>query len=140
MRCSGALIAPKLVVTSSNCFIKDKTDQLKVISSNGKTMGVNGHEILNICPELSFLFLKLPSDVQPAAVCNKTLQVAQNVSMLMASSDFSFYGRRQAQIIPSEACKKSFEVDESVYITPNMFCVKTPKTPINARRVLETPC
>ncbi|KPU80394.1 uncharacterized protein Dana_GF27318 [Drosophila ananassae] len=129
VRCSGALIAPKLVVTSSNCFIKDETDQLKVFLSNGKTLVVNSQENPNIFPELSFLFLKLPSDVQPAALCNKTLKVGQNVSMLMASSDLSFYGRRQAQIIPNTACKKSFEEDESVYITPDMFCVKNSQNP-----------
>ncbi|KAH8326724.1 hypothetical protein KR067_012277 [Drosophila pandora] len=129
VRCSGALIAPKLVVTSSNCFIKDETNQLKVILSNGKTLGVNSQENPNIFPELSFLFLKLPSDVQPAALCNETFKVDQNVSMLMASSDLSFYGRRQAQIIPNAACEKSFEEDESVYITPDMFCVKNSQNP-----------
>ncbi|KAH8250157.1 hypothetical protein KR026_006024 [Drosophila bipectinata] len=129
VRCSGALVASSLVLTSSNCFTNEKTDQLKVILSNGKTMGVHSQEKPTAYPELSLLSLKQPCDVQPAVLCNKTLQLGQKGTMLMASSDLSFYGRRQSDIIPNAACKKSFEEDPSVYVTRNMFCVKNSQKP-----------
>ncbi|KAH8332513.1 hypothetical protein KR074_004462 [Drosophila pseudoananassae] len=129
VRCSGALVAPSLVVTSSNCFANEKADQLKVISSNGKTLGVHSQEKAKTYPELSLLFLKHPCDVQPAVLCNKTLLLSQKGTTLMASSDLSFYGRRQSEVIPNAACKKSFEEDPSVYVTRNMFCVKNSQNP-----------
>ncbi|KAH8280922.1 hypothetical protein KR054_005116 [Drosophila jambulina] len=124
IRCSAALVAPHVVISSNACCRNESVHQLQILFSGGRTLAVDIMLNPKFCPELCLLHLKSRSDIQPVTISQRSPKLGQNVSMVMASPDLSFYGRRPTQIIENRACKISFQEEESAYITPNMMCAK----------------
>ncbi|KAH8294969.1 hypothetical protein KR018_004849 [Drosophila ironensis] len=129
VRCSGALIAPQLIISSSVCFENVRPHQLQVLMEGGKTHLVKNIETLEFFPEITTIYLSSPTKVRPAELCEQSPQLGLNASMLMASFDMSFYGRRRTHIVPNAACKKAYEQDKSLFITHRMFCVENSRNP-----------
>ncbi|XP_016949854.1 uncharacterized protein LOC108024448 [Drosophila biarmipes] len=128
IRCSAALVAPSVVITSSTCFLKEAPSQTEIILQGGRAFKVDSVVKPDWCPELSLLHLKSPSENQPINPCHGDLPLGINASMVMASPDLSFYARRRTQIISNRACKTTFLEDDSVFVTPNMMCaLNSPK-------------
>ncbi|XP_017062512.1 uncharacterized protein LOC108102272 [Drosophila ficusphila] len=128
-RCSAALVAPSLVISSSVCFRNESPQQIEVLFTGGKKFEVDNVVKAEFCPELILLHLKTPTAINPINISHQSLQLGDNVSMMMASPDLSFYGRRRTKIISNRACKSTFMEEESVFITPNMVCAKNSITP-----------
>ncbi|KAH8363435.1 hypothetical protein KR084_010177 [Drosophila pseudotakahashii] len=122
IRCSAALVAPSLVITSSACFSNESLHEVEVIFRGGRTFTVDKVVKPEFCPELSLLHLEVPSEIKPIGLCHGDLPLGISASMMMASPDLSFYGRRHTQIISNRACKTTFLEDDSVFITSNMMC------------------
>uniref|UniRef100_A0A6P4F9M5 Uncharacterized protein LOC108046784 n=1 Tax=Drosophila rhopaloa TaxID=1041015 RepID=A0A6P4F9M5_DRORH len=129
IRCSAALVAPSLVVSSSFCLRNKTPQQLEILFTGGKTFAVDNLVRPEFCPELSLLHLKSPSAIHPITLCHQDLPLGINASMMMASPDLRFYGRRHTQVISNRACKTTFLEDDSVFITPDMLCAKNSMKP-----------
>jgi len=128
-RCSAALVAPSVVITSSTCFLKEAPHQIEIIFHGGRTFKADNVVKPEWCPELSLLHLKTPSENNPINLCHGDLPLGINASMIMASPDLSFYARRRTQIIPNRVCKTTFLEDDSVFVTSNMMCALNSKQP-----------
>lgn len=129
IRCSAALVAPRVVITSSACFKIETEHQLQILFSRGRTRGVDLVLKPEFCPELSLLHLGSRSEIQPVDISHKSPKLGNNLSMLMASQNLSFYGRRRTQIIENRACKANFLEEESAYITASMVCARNSVKP-----------
>ncbi|XP_017131162.1 uncharacterized protein LOC108148596 [Drosophila elegans] len=129
IRCSAALVASSLLISSSICLGNGTPQGLQILFAGGKTFAVDSVLKPEFCPELSLLHLMNPSGINPIILCHQNLSLGTNVSMMMASPDLSFYGRRHTQIISNRACKTTFLDEDSVYITPNMLCAKNSMKP-----------
>ncbi|XP_017006163.2 seminase [Drosophila takahashii] len=122
IRCSAALVASSLVITSTACFSNESPQEIEVIFRNGRTFTVDKIVKPDFCPELSLLHLEVATEIKPIGLCHGDLPLGISASMMMASPDLSFYGRRRTQIISNRACKTTFMEDDSVFITSNMMC------------------
>jgi len=129
VRCSAALVAPSLAITSSKCFSNDSFKPLQIIFTGGRTIAVDNVVKADFCPELSILHLKRPSEINPIALCQYDVPLGTRVSMMMATSDLRYYGRRRTEIISNRACKTTFLEEDSVFITPSMLCAKNSMNP-----------
>ncbi|XP_015009377.2 uncharacterized protein LOC26526379 [Drosophila erecta] len=129
VRCSAALVAPSLAITSSNCFINDSSKPLQIIFTGGRSFAVDNVVKPDFCPELSVLHLTRPSEINPIALCHYDLPLGTKVSMMMASPDLIYYGRRRTEIISNRACKTTFLEEDSVFITSSMLCARNSKNP-----------
>jgi len=79
-RCSAALVAPSVAITSSTCFLKEIPHQIEIIFHGGRTFEVDNLVKPEWCPELSLLHLKTPSDNSPNNLCHGDLPLGINAS------------------------------------------------------------
>ncbi|XP_022216204.2 uncharacterized protein LOC111070155 [Drosophila obscura] len=129
VRCSGALLAPRLVISSSSCLSGVPPSQVQILTSGGRTHPAAKLEWPRSCPELILITLRTAAPGKPIGLCSQTLKRGGNASMLMASNDLSYFGRRHSQVVPNRACKVTFLQEETVYITPNMLCLRNSRNP-----------
>ncbi|XP_002137036.3 uncharacterized protein [Drosophila pseudoobscura] len=129
VRCSGALLAPRLVISSSSCLSGVPSSQVHILTRGGSTLPVAKLEWFRSSPEVILITLVTAAPGQPIGLCSTTLKMGDNASMLMASNDLSFFGRRHSQVVSNQACKMTFLQEESVYITPNMLCLQNSQSP-----------
>ncbi|XP_017083041.2 uncharacterized protein LOC108115916 [Drosophila eugracilis] len=130
IRCSAALVGPRLLITSSTCFVNKTSQQLRVLFPGGRTFDIDSIVKPDSCPEISLLLLKSEvSEINPIYLCHQDIQLGINASMMMASPDLSFYGRRHTKIISNEVCQTTFFEEDSVFTTSNMMCAMNSMTP-----------
>ncbi|XP_034663292.1 uncharacterized protein LOC117898186 [Drosophila subobscura] len=129
VRCSGALLAPRLVISSGSCLSGVPSSQVQILTSGGKTHPVASIEWLRSCRELYLITLGTAAAGQPIGLCSQTLKMGDNATMLMASSDLSYFGLRHSLVVSNRECKMTFLQDETVYITPNMLCLRNSQNP-----------
>ncbi|KAH8347287.1 hypothetical protein KR059_008278 [Drosophila kikkawai] len=128
VQCSAALVAPRVVISSSACCRNKSHHQLQILFSGGRKLAVDLIVKPEFCPELCLLYLESQTEFLPVNISRQSLKLGHNAYMVMASPDLRFYGRRLTQIIENRACKVTFQEEESAYITPSMICAKNSGT------------
>ncbi|SPP80784.1 uncharacterized protein LOC117583483 [Drosophila guanche] len=127
--CSGALLAPRLVISSGSCLSGVPSSQVQILTSLGTTHPVANIEWPRSCRELYLITLGTAAAGQPIGLCSQAPKLFGNATMLMTSSDLSYFGLRHSQVVSNRECKMTFLQDETVYITPNMLCLRNSQNP-----------
>lgn len=122
--CMGSLIRAKMVVSSASCF------PLNTTGSNYKLLDIHNctHQIVSIFRgtsfgnELALLILLAKTErplITPIPLCNRQLQVQDNITMFLTKKQPRFL---RTQIIRNSVCKQSYLQNESAFILWNMLC------------------